>query len=307
MFEHRKEILAVQTHGSFTKAADALFVSQPALSATIRKAEEQLGFSLFDRSTHPIQPTAEGEIYIASLAEVSRLEEETQGRLLALKGLLAGQLTVGGSALFSSLFLPKLIGSFSERYPAVSVALREGDTAQLFSLLQQGKVDVVLDNCLPPDDAFQSWQLEEENLMMAFPEELLPAACEGYAITHKQLCSGCKADPVRMQLLEGAPLVMLRKGNDTADRFYRMCAQAEVSPNVVFETEQLLTAINAAAGGLGATVVSDSIVQALPYETNMLFLSLGGPHARRALNLFCSKRALAPAPKAFVEAACGAQ
>ena len=76
MTNYREYIYAVYQEKSFSKAAKKLYVSQPWLSATIKKAEQELGLALFDRSTNPISPTEAGRYYIEKLEEIAAIEAE---------------------------------------------------------------------------------------------------------------------------------------------------------------------------------------------------------------------------------------
>ena len=75
MFTAKKYIYEVYREKSFSKAAQNLYISQPSLSARIKKAEETIGFPIFDRSTSPLQLTEVGEVYIKAVEEIFRIEQ----------------------------------------------------------------------------------------------------------------------------------------------------------------------------------------------------------------------------------------
>lgn len=300
MFEYRREILAVYRARNFTRAAAELFVSQPALSATIKKAERALGFDLFDRAARPLRLTAEGQVYVASLLEVERLERSTEESVMRMRGLETGSVVAGGSTVFASLYLPSAIQAFAAEHPGVDVQLREGSTDQLFGLLESGQIDLMLDNCLAPSDQFCSVEVASERLCLAVRADCAPEWVREVAVDRSGLDA---AEPLALRAshVKNLDLVLLRRGNDTADRFYRLLPHASADLRVAFQTEQLMTAFNMCANGLGATVFSDSLVRHLPYTAPMLYVPLKGEAAQRSIRVFYLRGSLAPAVRAFVE------
>ena len=117
MFDGKEYIYAVYEEKSFSKAAQKLYITQPALSTAVKKVETRLGRPIFDRSTSPIGLTPSGEIYIDAIEKLYDLEENTVNQLNNLNGLLTGRLNIGGSIFFSSYVLPSLLAEFSRRYP----------------------------------------------------------------------------------------------------------------------------------------------------------------------------------------------
>ena len=103
MFDGKEYIYAVYEEKSFSKAAQKLYITQPALSTAVKKVETRLGRPIFDRSTSPIGLTPSGEIYIDAIEKLYDLEENTVNQLNNLNGLLTGRLNIGGSIFFLSL------------------------------------------------------------------------------------------------------------------------------------------------------------------------------------------------------------
>lgn len=119
VFDGMEYVYAVYREGSFQKAAEKLFVSQPSVSASVRRAEERVGSRLFDRSRKPLALTECGEAYIACTEKIFAMERDFTEYVNDWVGLRRGRLAVGGSSLFSSLLLPPMMASFRERYPGI--------------------------------------------------------------------------------------------------------------------------------------------------------------------------------------------
>ena len=102
---------------SFSAAAKALFISQPALSSSIAHLERELGFRIFDRSVIPLSLTPEGRIYIDALEEIMECEGHMRHRLQQLAGKSYGSLSIGGSSSIMYQLFPSICGEFYRRYP----------------------------------------------------------------------------------------------------------------------------------------------------------------------------------------------
>ena len=149
VFDGMEYVYAVYREGSFQKAAEKLFVSQPSVSASVRRAEERVGSRLFDRSRKPLALTECGEAYIACAEKIFAMERDFTEYVNDWEGLRRGKLAVGGSSLFSSLLLPPMMASFRERYPGITLTLAEETTPRLEEMLRQGTGDIVGDYTIP--------------------------------------------------------------------------------------------------------------------------------------------------------------
>ena len=121
MFSGINYVYEVYRTQSFSKAAKNLYISQPSLSAMIKKIEAKVGAPLFDRSTNPIQLTEYGEQYIRIAEKIMDLEDEFAYYTDNLNELKTGHLSIGTTSFFASYILPKYISQFSAAYPHVKV------------------------------------------------------------------------------------------------------------------------------------------------------------------------------------------
>ena len=129
MFANMRYVYEVYKEGSFSKAAERLYISQPALSATVKKIEKKIGMQLFDRSTVPIQLTECGKKYIRTAEKMMDLEEEFACYVGNLNELRTGRLSIGGTYLFIAFVLPDIVKRFREKYPNIKISLVEGHTS----------------------------------------------------------------------------------------------------------------------------------------------------------------------------------
>ena len=117
MEQEMKYIWQVWQEGSFSRAAEKLYMTQPALSIAVKRVEAGLGAELFDRSRHPLELTQAGEAYIETIRRVRYLEEELERRIEDLRGLQTGTLRLGGTHFLNCYILAPIAGRASAAWP----------------------------------------------------------------------------------------------------------------------------------------------------------------------------------------------
>ncbi|MCB1857631.1 MAG: LysR family transcriptional regulator [Gammaproteobacteria bacterium] len=158
-FRQLKVFEAVATHLSFTRAADALFLSQPAVSMQIRQLEENVGLPLFEKLGKQVHLTEAGrELHRYGLRIASELDE-VEEVLESLKGVNRGRLDIAVASTVN-YFAPGALGAFSRRYPAIQLTLEVSNRKDLMRLLEKNEKDLVLMG-RPPEGL----QLEAEPFM----------------------------------------------------------------------------------------------------------------------------------------------
>lgn len=133
--------------GSFSAAARALYISQPALSSMIGKLETELGFKIFLRTT-PIRLTERGRIYIDALAEIQESEENMRKRLARLSSIHSGRLSVGSSVYLADELLTEATRRFCISHPKSDVKLNmgiKGSQNSLLDALDERDIDLLID------------------------------------------------------------------------------------------------------------------------------------------------------------------
>jgi DNA-binding transcriptional LysR family regulator len=138
-------VAALAEAGSFTKAADEMFIVQSALSQQIRKLEDELGVALFERTTRSVALTGAGEALLPLVRQVLAGVDQIKINAQAISGTVGGRLTVGMMEVPSeSLDVATLMAMFHSRYPAVSVTLRSGGSDSLIEAIRDRKLDVAI-------------------------------------------------------------------------------------------------------------------------------------------------------------------
>lgn len=286
MFVWKKYVYEVYKERSFTKAAQNLYISQPSLSARIKKIEEIIGEPLFDRSTTPLQLTEVGKVYIEAAEEITQIEQRVENYINDLAGLKTGNLAVGASTLFAAYVVPSLITQFNQKFPDVHIQLIEGNTAELEEMLGSNALDFVIDNYHYDSILYNKELYCEENILLAVPKHFAINEELGmYQLSYKNIKNknylNQKYPAVPLGRFADLPFIMLTQGNDTRTRGDRLCRNVGFKPNIVLEFNQQSTAYMASSTQLGATFISDILVSQLPTFENLVYYKLDGEEAKR--------------------------
>lgn len=286
MFVWKKYVYEVYKERSFTKAAQNLYISQPSLSARIKKIEEIIGEPLFDRSTTPLQLTEVGKVYIEAAEEITQIEQRVENYINDLAGLKTGNLAVGASTLFAAYVVPSLITQFNQKFPDIHIQLIEGNTAELEEMLGSNALDFVIDNYHYDSILYNKELYCEENILLAVPKHFAVNEELGmYQLSYKNIKNknylNQKYPAVPLGRFADLPFIMLTQGNDTRTRGDRLCRNVGFKPNIVLEFNQQSTAYMASSTQLGATFISDILVSQLPTFENLVYYKLDGEEAKR--------------------------
>ncbi len=308
MFKYANYIYEIYKEQSFTKAAKKLFISQPSLSATIRKAEEDLGFKIFNRETTPISLTDLGQIYISAIEEISRVENNLKDSINSIYSLMVGNISVSGAAFISSFILPKIIMEFSKRYPKINIQLIEDNSINLQEKLLSEEIEVLIDYDFDRED-FESFPLKKEHILLAVPKQHpINAQLGNIALTAKDIICGnhLKEETPCADLgnFKQEKFIQLKPKNNMYKSSCNICSDYGFTPQPVISVDQLLTAYNIAGSGMGITFTTDTVIQSAAKYENLLFYKLNSSHAERILYIaYKRKKYISPAVAEFINIA----
>lgn len=136
--------LAVTREGNISAAAEAMHVSQPALSRQIKDLEEELGVTLFERGSRKIKLTDEGMILRRRAEEMVRLMQITESEISQAHNAVSGEIHIGAGESLAFHHLSKIAGNIHESYPDIHFSIKSGDTEDLMDQLNNGLIDVAL-------------------------------------------------------------------------------------------------------------------------------------------------------------------
>ncbi len=152
-FELYKVFVKVADSGSLTKAAKELYLSQPAISKSIKQLEEQLGGKLFNRTTKGMELTKEGKMVYDYVKQATELIDMAEYRHSRLKNISTGLVNIGASDTICKGYLLPIIKKYHKLYPDVMFNVTNRTSKETISLLKTGKVDIGFVN-LPVTDSY---------------------------------------------------------------------------------------------------------------------------------------------------------
>lgn len=257
-------VYAVYQYGSFTKAAEELYIGQSSLSMAIQRIEGELGVPLFDRRQHPIRLTQAGEEVIRFYREMKPLQTKMQARVQDIAELRRGSLAIGGTHYLLSYILPETFVRFAGQYPGVELKIVEAPSGQFKELLSGCDIDLCL-KCDVTDGSLQTIRHAFfDELYLAVPKE--QTARLGLAedpLTAAQIREGDGVDfdhSFRTKDLEKITFLQLTPGNNLYSRSEEIFRQLGARPKKIFHFQQFVTAYNLAGSGLGCTLTSSRLI-----------------------------------------------
>jgi LysR family transcriptional regulator, hydrogen peroxide-inducible genes activator len=264
---HYIVVVAQECH--FGRAAERVFVTQPALSLAIKKLEEELGATIFERRQNQVALTPLGEQLVHQAQRV--LEEADQLRVLAAQGKdqLAGLLRFGVIATVGPYILPDLIPALSKRAPSMPLEIEESLTANLTAMLKNGKLDVIM-VALPFDEPNILTQgLYDEPFKVVVPV--------GHRWEQKK--------QIDARDLEGEKVLLLNAGHCFRQQVLDSCPELSRSDAEGIQGNSLETIRQMVASGLGVTVLPCSALTKKHDNKRLVALSLMKPVPGRRIGL----------------------
>lgn len=305
MFKEMNYVYAVYRERSFTKAAQKLYISQPALSAMVKKAEAKIGTPIFDRSTSPITITEAGKYYIEQVEKIMTIQDEAAAYFKRLGADDEYCLRLGGSYFFLRYTFPPAFRKFREINSNVKVSYTELRNDELIDALFSNKIDFffeVNDISIPQVKRI-CWA--EERLILAVPASFeINRKLFDYALTaediheRKHLIDDTPA--IDLSVFAGEPFILLRPGHDTYERAVAMCSNAGFIPCTSMTTDQIISSYNLAAEGYGVAFIRDSILYNSDLSENLLFYKVDDPLVSRKVYLYYLRQALRPIVRDFL-------
>lgn len=309
MFRAMEYVYAVYKEKSFSQAAQKLFISQPSLSATVKREESSVGYPIFDRSTKPLSLTEPGKKYIQTVERILAVQNEFSEYINDWGNLKIGNLVLGGSSLFSSWVLPPLMGDFTQKHSMVHLELVEASTVKLEKMLQEGEVDLVMDNSELDEQTYERQIFRKEYLVLAVPRGLeVNKGLEPFQITSDAirdlsfLEDGVEA--VDLRHFANESFILLKPGNDTRARAMELCSLGNFTPNIIFELDQQMTSYNITCSGMGISFISDTLISRVPMLADVVYYKLPVENSSRNLYFYWKRgRYVTKIMKEFLESA----
>ena len=266
-YELYKVFYHVASTLSFSEASKQLFISQSAVSQSIKVLEKNLNQTLFIRSTKRVQLTPEGEILLKHIEPAMNLIKKGENQLLEANTLNGGQLRIGASDTICRYFLVPFLNEFHKMYPNIHIKVTNRTSIECARLLDNGQVDFIITNY--PNSGLSNTQ----NIQVIHDFSDVFVANETYFPLKDRM--------ITLKELQSYPILMLDRKSTTSEFLHSMFQkhQLDLVPEIELSSNDLL--IDLAKIGLGIAFVPDFCIP--QQEENFFILNLEETLPKRQL------------------------
>ncbi|MDY3280763.1 LysR family transcriptional regulator [Dysosmobacter sp.] len=287
--------LTVARERSISKAAEKLYVSQPYLSQHIIRLEESFHTRFFNRETTPLTLTPAGEIYARYLESSRQLYQKLLQDFDAVGAARTQTLRIGFSSWRASTLLPEVLPAFSDRYPDVRLEFFEMPTSEMYRLLADDKVDLIIMNTTLDVPGYVTIETILYERILLVGNRRSPAALELLRLREA-------GKPLDLRLLEEERMILLRPELTLARRVDNyLDKQGVVLKNCVYTTSAA-TALNLVARNYGFCFLNETGVRCAPNAGELLFFDMDTDDMVHPLCVGYKKNSyLLPIARAFID------
>ncbi|PNV60433.1 hypothetical protein C0033_19355 [Clostridium sp. chh4-2] len=270
-------VLAVAENDTVAKAADSLYLSQPALTKYIHNLEDSLNIKLFEKVGKTLRPTEYGKSYIEAAKRIQAIYTELEQDVFSLDEMIRGTLRIGTSRR-GAYVLPNVLPAFSAKFPSVKVTLHEQSYDELDSMLVQGEIDIGMlkqPQELNPNITYLPLFSEELVLVISKDHPLCARAVEK---------EGCTYPWLDIRLFEKERFILYKP--EHRNRFWvnKLFEEHHMVPNVFLDTNNIEGALYLAQKGCGACFAPElyahNVLQLEGGTGSIRLFSVGEPVSR---------------------------
>ena len=271
-----KYTLAVAEHGNFTTASDKCFVTQPTLSMQVQKLEEELGVTIFNRSTKPLQVTEIGDKILSQARKI--IEESTRMNdvISEEKGIIGGTLKVGIIPTVSSTLLPLFLNIFTKKHNNVDLKIEEFNTETITQKLEDNSID-----CAIAATPLNSLKIIERPL---YYEPFV-----AYVPRHHSLSNH---DLLDVEDLSNGDLLILKDGHCFRNQILNICTLEDLNKQYELKSGSFETLINLSNSGPWMTIIPSLHSNNLSDKNLENIIPFRDPAPAREISMIYSKSQL---------------
>ena len=270
----QKYVCTLAECGNLTRAAEKLFISQPALSLYITNLEKNLGIPLFDRSGKKFVLTYAGERYVAKAGRMLELEREFNEEIYSIVQRKLGRLRLGVSQRRGSWFIPPVIAKYEARWPGIDLVIKEGNLADLNEMLKNSELDMIILNKTDVSGDMETRLLFKEEFLMAVPVR--------HPINERaEYVPGERYRKVRPEHLNGQTLILHTSWQSSRNIEDAILKRHKVRPGKIRVMRSMETAIQMVAEGLGISFVREGYAVNLEYKKPVNYYIVDTEHHER--------------------------
>ncbi|MFZ7102066.1 MAG: LysR family transcriptional regulator [Peptococcaceae bacterium] len=236
---------AICRQKGFTKAAEHLNISQPSITQSIQKLEDELGIVLFDRSQKQIQLTTEGEIFLAGVNEILSGVENIITEIKDYADLKKGSIKLGLIPMVAAYIFPQIFLEFKKEYPQIFLNIFEEGTSSIREMLKQGALDL----------GFGMLTSGNEDILDFVPfsqNQLLVCVSKKHPLSTKK--------EIRIEDLENESFIILKEGFYLRQLLSEYFKKYDFAPNIILSSSSLETIKSLVSNNIGIGFLLDNVI-----------------------------------------------
>lgn len=252
--KHMQYFMEVTRTGSFTKAAENLYITQPALSRIIKSLEADVGATLFIRSRKRLILTDAGNVLYKHAQVIERQLQLLETELASMITMRKGHIRIGLPTIVNSFFFSKLIASFHQEYPEVTFQLEEDGSKRIEEKIMNGTLDFGVVVLSDKNDQLDDYTFVNEKLTLVVPSS--------HHLIEKQ--------EVALHELKDEAFIMFNQDFELRNLILKACKEANFQPRIISETSQLDFIEELVASNLGITLLPESTSKELTADVQTI-------------------------------------
>ena len=245
-------VLTLARTGSFSKAADTLGISQPSLSQYIKKIEQELAVTLFERGAGAVRLTDAGHAFVRAGEQILCIERDMERALRDVAEAQSGTLTVGVAPYRSASLMPQLAARFKQIYPGICLVADERGSNELLEGAERGELELAIVPMPVNEKLFCTEEILEEELVLAVPSALASQL-------HPERMAKRKYPAVDVCELNGLPFCMITQNQIMQKNLDDLCRTYDLVLHSAVVVRSLEAQIAMVGAGLGAALVPEGI------------------------------------------------
>jgi DNA-binding transcriptional LysR family regulator len=238
-----KAFMAVAEEGGFTKAAERVGLSQPAITQSIQALEAQAGETLLERMPRGARLTEAGRTVYDAAKKIVAIMEDTKRALEEMRSGEAGRAVIGAGSTISIFVLPEIIESFKELHPSVRLAVLTGTTSEIRDLVLRGEADIGI--------VTSPVRHPELEVMPLYEDEMVFVTA----------CASKLPGELRFSALEGEPLILFSKGSGFRAFLDEIFQTHGLEPAIAMESDSMEAIKRMAVVGLGSAIIPKVVAE----------------------------------------------
>ena len=252
-------IVTTAQEKSISKAAKKLYISQPSLTLSIQNLEKELGVVLFERTRGALSLTYAGQLYYDWALNTLHSREQLGARIDDIKEQTSHQIRLGISPHRSTILLPAILPDFYAQFPKSELRIEERPTYQLRALMEEEKLDLIIDVPQPDTLNYQNILLAQEHLVLAVPESFIKKLPEISPEAHMITTDPSKVtnEVVNLQCFGEMPFFMQTEPQNLAAQSRRIYESAGFFPRTRLVCNNISTALDLVKSQLGIVLAPE--------------------------------------------------